>query len=109
MGASPGLNQYFQGEVGGSSSVTLALAETPQHTHTATAAQVPRPVATAPVANSFNESSSGNLYSTATSPLVAMSSAAVSVFGGSGPHNNLMPYLGMYWIISMQGVFPPRS
>ena len=30
-----------------------------------------------------------------------MSGAAISTFGGSQPHNNMMPYLGMYWIIAM--------
>jgi microcystin-dependent protein len=38
-----------------------------------------------------------------------MSPAAISTFGSSQPHNNMMPYLGMYWIIAMQGVFPARS
>jgi microcystin-dependent protein len=29
---------------------------------------------------------------------------------GSGfPHNNMMPYLTLYFNIALQGVFPPRS
>jgi microcystin-dependent protein len=38
-----------------------------------------------------------------------MSAAAVSPVGGEQPHNNLMPYLTVSFIIALQGVFPPRS
>jgi microcystin-dependent protein len=38
-----------------------------------------------------------------------MNPAAVSMFGSGQPHNNLMPFLGLYWIIAMQGVYPPRN
>jgi microcystin-dependent protein len=29
--------------------------------------------------------------------------------GGSLPHNNMMPYLCMNFIIALQGIYPPRS
>jgi microcystin-dependent protein len=38
-----------------------------------------------------------------------MNPAAVTLFGGGQPHTNLMPFLGLYWIIAMQGVYPPRN
>jgi microcystin-dependent protein len=39
-----------------------------------------------------------------------MASAALSTYnGGSQPHQNMMPYLGMYWVIAFQGVFPSRQ
>jgi microcystin-dependent protein len=38
-----------------------------------------------------------------------MDPTAVSIFGGGQPHNNLMPYLTLYYNIALQGVFPPRS
>jgi microcystin-dependent protein len=34
---------------------------------------------------------------------------AVTVQGGSLPHNNLQPYLTLLYCIAMQGVFPPRN
>lgn len=108
-GQSPGLNQYYPGETGGSDNVTLTVAETPRHTHTAMADQVRRPIVTTPVGNSFTDSTSGNLYSSSTSPLAAMNPAAVSIYGSTQPHNNMMPYLGLYWIVALQGVFPPRT
>ena len=38
-----------------------------------------------------------------------MAVQGLSVAGGSQPHNNMMPYLTVTFIIAMQGVFPPRS
>ncbi len=35
--------------------------------------------------------------------------SALSLVGGSLPHNNLMPYLTLNFCIAMQGVFPPRG
>jgi microcystin-dependent protein len=64
---------------------------------------------TTPVGNSFGESSGGNIYSAATTPLNPAAPVAVSLFGGGQSHNNLMPFLGLYWIIALQGVYPPRS
>ena len=34
---------------------------------------------------------------------------ALSPAGGSLPHNNMMPTLTLYFIIALQGVFPPRG
>ncbi len=36
-------------------------------------------------------------------------STTVNPTGGSQPHNNMQPYLTIYWIICLQGVFPSRS
>jgi microcystin-dependent protein len=38
-----------------------------------------------------------------------MSPFATAVTGGNLPHNNMPPYLGLTFIIAMQGVFPPRT
>jgi microcystin-dependent protein len=109
VGQSPGLNQYYQGETGGAAQVTLLPTETPRHTHTAMAEPTQRGLVSAPAGHAFADSASGNLYSNSTSPLVAMNPGAVSVYGTDQPHNNMMPFVGMYWIIAMQGVYPSRS
>ena len=110
-GQSPGLSLYDLGETGGVPNVTLLATETPNHNHTCMAKSALSD-STAPVANTFADSKNGNIYSTtaAPPPLLQMSSSALPPFpGGNQPHNNMMPYLGLYWIISMQGVFPQRS
>jgi microcystin-dependent protein len=110
VGQSPGLNQYFLGETGGVPNVTLQASQTPNHTHQPVGRETTTAKQPSPVGNSFAESATNNpIYSAATQPLNPATPAAVSMFGNSGPHNNLMPYLGMYWIIALQGVFPPRQ
>jgi microcystin-dependent protein len=109
VGQSPGLNLYTQGETGGAPTETLQLTQTPNHTHAPKADSAARSHVTQPVGNCFANSTSGNLYSTSSSPLAAMNPAAVSMFGSGQAHNNLMPFLGLYWIIAMQGVYPPRN
>jgi microcystin-dependent protein len=110
MGQGPGLSDYVQGERGGVSNVTLLASETPNHNHTGMARSTLSD-ATTPVSNTFADCKTGSLYSTnAASPLTTMSQSALPPFpGGSQPHNNMMPYLGMYWIIAFQGVYPTRG
>ena len=108
-GQGAGLSQYFQGDTGGSSTVTLLTTQTPSHNHTcmskATIADQ-----TSPLGNSLADNKVGNLYTNTATPLTPMAPTALGSYnGGSQPHENMMPYLGMYWIIAFQGVFPSRS
>ena len=41
--------------------------------------------------------------------LTPMSDNTITPAGGDQPHNNLMPYLTVYFNIALQGVFPPRT
>jgi microcystin-dependent protein len=109
-GQGTGLSNYDLGQRGGSPSVTLLSSETPNHTH-ALMASGSRGNVAAPAGNSFSDAKeAGSLYTPTTTPATAMSASAVSTFpGGSQPHNNMMSFLGMYWIIAMVGVFPQRS
>jgi microcystin-dependent protein len=38
-----------------------------------------------------------------------MSSAALGASGGSQPHDNMMPFLGIHFIISLFGIFPSQT
>lgn len=110
MGQGPGLNQYDIGQTGGEPSVTLLQTEVPPHSHIVNARSV-RSDEKSPAGNTFSDSVGGDLYNNTTSPplpLVAMNTVTNTV-GGSQPHNNMMPYLALNWIIALQGVFPPRS
>lgn len=111
QGQGPGLSLRDLGEIGGEQTVTLLPTEMPLHNHTAMAAAgtgQPDPTnnAWASGAKGF-----GNIYSPSVpASNVQMSpTAALSFNGGGGPHNNMMPYLCLTFIIAMQGVFPPRS
>jgi microcystin-dependent protein len=109
FGQAPGLSLYDLGEQGGEQTVTLLTSQTPPHTHTAQCAAAGAAQAN-PVGNSFAEKSdAGNIYGSPSTPPATMSASAVSVAGGNLPHNNLMPYLTLNWIVALQGIFPARG
>ena len=41
--------------------------------------------------------------------LTTLLPACISSVGGSQPHNNMMPYLVLNFIIALQGIFPSRN
>ncbi len=109
-GQGSGLSSYVIGETSGSSTVTVLTSETPIHTHTPNAKNLIKATANIPpTGHAFAEMVGGNAYSSAASGTTPMSGSAISTFGSSLPHNNMMPYLGMYWIIAMSGIYPTRS
>lgn len=116
-GQGPGLSLYSLGESGGSETVTLASNEMPAHQHFARGTNTngtQGSPANAPPNNGvvWGNTEEGNArlaYDDTAAPTVPMSSAAMGVSGGDQPHNNRQPYLGLTFIIALQGVFPPRS
>jgi microcystin-dependent protein len=110
QGQGPGLSQRFIGEQSGVETVTLLSTEMPLHTHqlraATTAADQTNP------SNAVWAASSGGrtpppLYSTTQN--TSMEPNALSISGGSLPHNNMHPYLSLNFIIALQGIFPPRG
>ena len=110
-GQGPGLSSFVTGESGGAASITLLQSEMPAHSHAAQALSGANGDQTSPAGNVWAKAQYGRqgapMYSaTGAQP---MSPSAISVSGGSQPHNNLMPYLTLNFIIALQGIFPPRS
>ncbi len=112
QGAGPGLTPRSLGEKGGSPYVTLLTSEMPAHTHTpmgdGAAGSATASVATNNVWGSASNRSGSSIYTNDPSR-VQMSPMALGVSGGSQPHNNMQPYLGLNFIIALEGIFPPRS
>jgi microcystin-dependent protein len=108
-GQGPGLSLYDLGQTGGADSVTLLTTEIPAHTHIAESmGGRGTTTATSPIGNFLADGVAD--YAPANSPVnSSLNPQAVSVIGSSAPHNNLMPYLTLNWIIALQGVFPARS
>lgn len=109
QGQGPGLSLRDLGEIGGEQAVTLLQSEMPVHNHTFTVGTGSRGEVSSPSNNVPANAPSGSaMYSTAASN-TSMSPQALSLSGGSQPHNNMMPYLCLTFIIALQGVFPARS
>lgn len=115
-GQGPGLTLRDLGESAGEQTVTLLQTEMPAHSHSFNCATVAGTVTTSNgnslavgTAGPPNRADRAFLYSSATSNLSQMNPFALSIAGGSQPHNNMMPFLGLNFIIALQGVFPARS
>jgi len=100
-------NGHTLGEAAGSTAVTVNIQQLPTHTHLAHGSKA--------VGNAFIPTS--NLLAKiegvdgyqGPNNLVAMSPTSISNVGGSQPHNNMMPYLVLNFIIALQGIFPSRN
>jgi microcystin-dependent protein len=108
QGQGPG-RQFFQGEPGGTSDVTLLQSEMPNHTHKAQAAPDPAEQQAPAPDRSLARSTPGFAYQSNTSSnLVQMDFQAAAIYGSSLPHNNMPPTLVLDYCIALQGVFPQR-
>ena len=106
-GPGPGLSSYQIGQVGGSDFVTLLESEMPAHSHTHNAVNAVGN-RTTPIGNSLARTTGATPYAPGNPALGAMGFQAISIAGGSLPHNNLQPYLTLNYNIALQGAFPAR-
>ncbi len=110
QGQGAGLSDRVIGEAAGSPFVTLLTSEMPAHNHNwgGSGNQGDRPSGQPDTV--LAQSSPGNQYQTNTTQnLTQMYLGMLTVAGSSLPHNNMMPFLAVTFIIALQGVFPPRS
>lgn len=104
----PGGSTYNLANSGGSETVQLTQANLPVHTHKM---NIINSVGTTPTPGNtvYPATSTVEMYGLSTSPtptLAAMDTQSVSIAGGSLPHDNMMPYLTIAFIIALQGIFP---
>jgi microcystin-dependent protein len=97
---------FALGETGGVETVTLTTAQIPAHYHVPQAASG-NGTQTSPT-NAVWAASSSAPYA-ASAPNVSMAPGAVGSSGGSQPHDNMIPFLVINFIISLFGVFPSQS
>lgn len=129
VGAGPGLSDRRLGSRSGTETVTLTVNQIPNHNHSAAFTEVAGVAHINVVADSANQEDPTNHYLAAanvagtnqiysdSTPNASLAPASVTVdgnvtvypTGGSLPHNNMQPYLTIYWIICLQGIFPSRS
>lgn len=114
QGQGPGLPNITLGEMAGSPTTTLLITNMPAHNHVATAsvsaAADGRASSDSP-ADAYLDSGT-QLYtnqSDGTKMNAGMVSVQIGIAGGNQPFSIQDPYLGMNYIICMEGIFPSRN
>jgi len=94
-------------QTGGSESVTLTTQQIPAHSHVPLANAAPGSQSS-PANGLWAAQSTLNPYSNV-APSVVMAPTATQNTGGSQPHDNMVPFLAINFIISLFGVFPSQT
>jgi microcystin-dependent protein len=98
-------NGHTLGEAAGSTSVTLNIQQLPTHPHGVMTSPTN---ADSPVVTNNFFGGANNAYTTGAN-LTTLAPSTISNIGGSQPHNNMMPYLVLNFIIALQGIFPSQN
>lgn len=108
-GQGPGLSAVQLGQQAGSESVTLTPSQMPMHTHLVacdtSAAGSADPAGAYP--GNPGTLSGADLYGPTANG--SMSPTMISAAGGSQPFSIRQPYLGLNYIICLEGIFPSRN
>ena len=103
FGQGPGLQNYTQGQVGGTETGSLLPTQIPSHTHSV-ASSAQESSASSPTGQLL---ANGAIYASAAN--ASMNPAMIGASGGNQPHDNMPPYLVLNWIIALEGIYPSRS
>jgi microcystin-dependent protein len=108
MGTGPDGVTYQIAEMSGVESVTLSTQQIPIHTHPMFCFSDNSGAVTSNPANALAGPADINQYNNTTAPNTQLGTPPFSSAptGGSQPHENLMPYLCINYIISLFGIFP---
>ena len=99
---------FALGQTGGAETVTLTVSQIPAHTHVPQAfANVAGGNQNSPAQGVWASSTSGSSYATPAG-IVNMSADCIGSTGGSQPHDNMIPFLVVNFIISLFGIFPSQ-
>ena len=108
-GYGTGLTGREIGDTGGEATVTLTTAQMPVHSHAVSAATTG---GTAGPSGAYFGSVAGRgkppAYAVGPATM-ALNPHAISLTGGSLPHDNLPPYVVFTFCIALQGIFPSRQ
>lgn len=99
---------YVLGQQAGTEAETLTGQQLPSHVHPAGAGGAAN--SAGPANGIPGVSSSGNeFYAAAGGPVVPLNAATVGPAGANQPHENMMPFQVVNFIICAEGIFPSRN
>jgi microcystin-dependent protein len=111
QGQGPGLTARLIGQSFGTESVTLNSTQLPPHSH-ALAATAAAATASSPANALFAAQVDGDkiyVAASASNQPATLASTSVTSTGNGGAHDNVMPSLGVNYIICLNGIFPSRN
>ncbi len=106
-GTGPGLTPRQLGAKGGSEQAQVNVNQLPAHTHPMQVSSDVSDTAN-PGSNVTARPTSVDLY-IEEPPNTDMSGSAITSVGGGQPHDNVMPFLAVNFIIALVGIFPSRN
>lgn len=108
QGVGPDGTNYQMGQEGGAENVTVTHNQMPVHTHVAKGNLIADQVTPANAYWSTDPFGNTAAYSTQNGN-ASMAADALDPVGGSQPHNNMQPYLGVTYIIALFGLYPQQN
>ncbi|WP_317973011.1 tail fiber protein [Paenibacillus sp. CCS19] len=106
QGSSLSGTNYALGQQAGSETVSLTINQLPSHSHTPLASS--SATTTNPEGAVWGTGDTVEYVAMGTGN-VSMNPGSVSGKGGGQPHNNMMPFLPIGFIIATEGIFPSQS
>jgi microcystin-dependent protein len=99
------------GQSGGAETVTLTTSQIPAHSHVPQCFSTQGNLSTpgGPPPGVWALSTSGSIYADTPPPSISMAAAALGSSGGSQPHDNMIPFLVINFILSLFGIFPSQT
>jgi microcystin-dependent protein len=98
---------FVLGQAAGEETVTLTPQQIPLHTHAlqgnSASSSSPNP------AGMYWGASSSAAFAAGAATNANMNAAAIGNAGGSQPHDNMLPFLAVNFIISLFGIFPSQT
>ena len=99
---------FALGQTGGAESVTLTTSQIPAHGHTPLCKSVVDASASKTPQSNLWAFAANNPYTDGT-PSNPMDPGAIGASGGSQPHDNMVPFLVINFILSLFGQFPSQT
>jgi microcystin-dependent protein len=108
QGQGSGLSNYVIGQSGGAETVALITPQLPPHSHPAVGSATGGSTGNPAGATWGNSGIQNNSFGPGSSANAVMNVGSTANTGSNQPHDNMLPFLAVSFIIALQGVFPSQ-